>query len=104
MNWQNDVLLASLDESKKLISIKDTAEKHRASIFWLPAVHALSGCVTVPKMCSIGKVTALKIITQNPLSLLGNLQSTTSDVVQEAKQFVARCFGAKSYTKMSEVR
>ena len=73
MNWQNDVLLASLDKSRKLISIKDTADKHRASISWLPAMHALSGCNTIPKICDIGKVTILKLITPNPLSFLGNL-------------------------------
>ena len=100
MNWQNDVLLASLDESRKLVSIKGTAEKHRASIPWLPAMQALSGCDTIPKMCGIGKVTALKTITQNPLSFLGNLQSTTFDVVQEAKQFVTRCYGVKNCTKI----
>lgn len=41
MNWKNDVLMASLDESRKLTSIKDTAEKHRASISWLLAMPAL---------------------------------------------------------------
>ena len=34
-----------------------------------------------------------KIITQNPLNFLGNLHITTSDVIQEAKQFVAKCYG-----------
>ena len=101
MNWQNYVLLASLDESRKLISIKGTAEKHRASFFLLPAMRVLSGCDTVPKMCGIGKVTALKIITHNPLSFLSNLQSTTSDVIQKAKQFVARCYGVKNCTKLT---
>ena len=62
INWQN-VLLASLDESRKLVSIKVTAEKHTASISWLPAMHALSGCNTVPKMCGTGKVAALNTIT-----------------------------------------
>ena len=67
-------------------------------------MHALLGYDNVPKMCSTGKVTALKIITQNPLSFVGNIQSRTSDVVQEAKEFVARCYGVKNCTKMSEIR
>ena len=42
-------------------------------------MHALSGYDTVPKISGIGKVTALKIATQNLLSFLSNQQSTTSD-------------------------
>ena len=84
--------------------IKCTAEKHRASVSWLPTMHALSRCDTLLKMCVIGKVITLEIITQNPLSFLGNLQSTTSDVVQEAKQFMARCYDVKNCTDMSEIR
>ena len=67
-------------------------------------MHALSGCDTVPKRCVIRKVIALKIVTQNLLSFLCNLQSTTSDVVQETKQFVGRCYDVKNYTDMSEKR
>ena len=67
-------------------------------------MQALSGCGTVPKMCGIGKVTALKITTQNPVSFLVNLESTTSDVVQEAKQFVTRCYGVRNCTDVSEIR
>ena len=77
--------LASLDKSRKLVSIKGTAEKHRASISWLPVMYASSGCNTVSKMCGIGKFTVLKTITQNFLGFFGNLESTASDVVQEAK-------------------
>ena len=47
-------------------------------------MHVLSGCDTVPKMCGIVKVTALKIMVQNPLKFLG--QSTKynlSDVRQQ---------------------
>ena len=100
--------MASIDESRKLVSIKGTAENHRASISWVPSMHALSGCNTVSKMCGIGKVTSLKTISQNPLTFLGNpvtikLQITTSDVVQEVKLFVARCYGVKNCTKISEI-
>ena len=65
LNWQN-VSLATIDESRKLISIKGTAEKHRTSISWLPAIPTLLQCNTLPKMFGIGKVTALKINTKNP--------------------------------------
>ena len=87
-----------------MVLIKGTAEKHRALISWLPTMHVLSGYKIVPKMCGVGKITALKTITQNTLRFLGNLQSTNSDVVQEVKQFVARCYGVKNCTKMSEKR
>ena len=32
----------------------------------MSGIHALSGCDIVPKMCGTGKVSALKIIAQNP--------------------------------------
>ena len=88
----------------KSISIKGTADKYSASPSCVPAMQALSRCNTVPKMCGIGKVTALKITMSNPVSFLVNLESTTSDVVQEAKQFLERCYGVRNCTDMSEIR
>ena len=41
-NWENDVLLTSLDESNKPISIKLTAKKHAYFASSLPAMHVLS--------------------------------------------------------------
>ena len=67
-------------------------------------MYALSGCDTVPKIGKVGTVTALKIIVQNPLSFSGNLESTTSDMIQEQKQFVAGRYGVKNCTKMSEIK
>ena len=69
LNWQN-VLLASIDEYTKLISIKGIAEKHKTSISWLPAIPTILECNTLRKMCGIGKVAALKINTKN-LKFLG---------------------------------
>ena len=77
-------MISLTNKSSKLVSIKGTAKKHSASIFWLTPMHVLSGCDTVPKMCGIVKVTALKIMVQNPLKFLG--QSTKynlSDVRQQ---------------------
>ena len=55
LNWQN-VLFASIDESRKLISKKGTVEKHRTSISWLPAIPTSSQCNTLPKMYGIAKL------------------------------------------------
>ena len=37
-------------------------------------------------------------------SFLGNLQSMTSDVIQEAKQFVARRYGVRNCKMISQIR
>ena len=103
-DWKNDVLLASLDESKRLISIKSTVEKHKSIVAFLPAMHALSGCDTVPMMCGIGKIGALTAINKNPLPFLGNLCAPTDEVIHEAKSFVASCYGVKDCIDMSKIR
>ena len=104
--WQNDVLLLSLDSTNnKPISIRLTAEKHKSLVSSLPAVHALSGCDTVPSMCGIGKTGAIKVVKENVhLLSLGNLTSPISEVVSEAKSFVSRCYGFKDCEDMSEMR
>lgn len=54
-------------------------------------------------MLGTGKGTVLKMITQNLLGFLGNLQSTASFEEQEAKKFVV-VYGVKNRTDMSEIR
>ena len=104
--WKNDVLLTSLDESNKPISIKLTASKHASFASSLLAMHVLSGCDTVPMMCGIGKIGALNVIKKNPniLSSLGDLCAPISDVIDEGKSFVARCYGFNDCKDMSDLR
>ena len=72
-----------------MISIKGTAEKLKALIRWLPAVHVLSGWDIVPTISGIASYCFKD--TQNCVNFLDYLQSTSSVLVHEAKQFVARC-------------
>ena len=94
LNWQN-VLLATIDESRKLISIKGTAEKQNinflaASNPYIITMQYLTKDVWHWKSyCSKDKH-------KESSSFLGNLQSMTSDVTQEAKQFAARCYGVRN--------
>ena len=59
--WMGDILLESLEEGRSPISIKKTTENHGSTASCLPAMHALTGCDTVPKMFGIGKVSALNV-------------------------------------------
>ena len=65
--WISDIMLESLEEGRSLISIKKTAEKHGSIASCLPAIHALIGCDTVPKMFGIGSV-SLNVLQKNPPS------------------------------------
>ena len=94
--WTGDILLESLEEGRSLISNKKTAEKHGSITSCLPAMHALTGCDTVPKMFGIGKVSGLNVQQKNPLSHLGNLDTLPEVIAEEANAFVARCYGAKN--------
>ena len=69
--WTDDILSESLEEGQSLISTKKTTEKHRCIASCLPAIHALTGCNTVPKIFGIGKVFALKVLRKNLLNHLG---------------------------------
>ena len=63
-----DILLESLEGGQSLTSIKKTASKHGSIISCLPAMPALTGYDTVPKMSGIGKVSALNLLQKNPLN------------------------------------
>ena len=54
--WTSDKMLESLEEGQSLISIKKATEKYGSIESCLPAIHALIGCDTVPKMFGIGSV------------------------------------------------
>ena len=103
-NWMGDILLQSLEEGRSPISIKKMAQKHGSIASCLPAMHALTGCGTVPKMFGIGKVSALNVVRNNPLNHLGNLDTLPEVIAEEAEIFVARCYGAKTSVDMAEIR
>ena len=60
------------------------------------SAHALTGCDTVPMMFGIGKAKAINIIQKCPLVHMRNINANEADVMQEAKLFVAQCYGMKN--------
>ena len=71
----------------------------------LLATHALSGCDAVATLFGIGKAAAVKTLRAGrSLSVLGDLEAGLSDVLHEAVQFVAACYGQPHCESMTEVR
>ena len=67
-------------------------------------MYALTGCDTVSHLWGIGKVTAIKVLTNGQqLHLLGNETDDLRDVFTEATKFVATCYRSKIKNSMSEL-
>ena len=80
-NWSPaEVYMDDFEKNKHVVSIRKTAEKHKAVCSMLIRVHAISGCDTVPMMFGIGKLKALKTLASNPLHLLGRIDAGIEDV------------------------
>ena len=62
-------------------------------VLFLIALHAISGCDTVPALFNIGKGKAPKAVEKVPLKKLGKIDSSIESVIKEGKQFVAKCYG-----------
>ena len=94
-DWsQAKVYMKDFSDGNKIISIKKTVEKHSDIVPSLTAVHAISGCDTVPGMFNIGKKKALSVLKKMHLNLFGRIESET-DVLQEGKLFVSKLYGMK---------
>ena len=93
-NWsQADIYLENFQPDKGVVSIKRTVEKHSSIIPSLTALHAISGCDSVPKLFGIGKAKALTAMKKMPLNAVGNTDTARSDVIEEGKMFVAMLYG-----------
>ena len=89
---------------RTLIDIPATVNKYADLIPNLLAMHCLSGCDTVGQLYGIGKCTALKSLNAGyALSTLGCIDSSMSDVIKEATQFIGFCFGSQK-EDMLEIR
>ena len=91
-----EVYMDDFQRGKSFISIKETTKRHSYTSSMLIPVHALSGCDSVPMMFGIGKVKVLGILKDHPLQHLGRADANEEDVMQEAKEFVAACYGGKN--------
>ena len=59
----------------------------------LVALHAISGCDTVPMMFDIGKVKSLKVVKKVPLIHIGEGNAELEEVIDKGKRFVGKCYG-----------
>lgn len=88
-----EVYMESFQDSKSLISIHKSVQQHIDVIPSLIAIHALSGCDSVPMMFGIGKAKALAAAKYVQLQYLGHEDASLNDVLLESKRFVAKCYG-----------
>ena len=88
-----EVYLESCHDSKRLISIHRSAQKHIEAIPPLIAIHAMSGCDYVPSMFAIGKGTALAAGKLVQLQCRGHEDVPLSDVLLESGKFIERSYG-----------
>ena len=87
------------------IDIGATAKQHADIAGQLLAAHALTGCDTVAFMWGIGKAKAVKVrLPGCKLLKMGNTEISMDEVLLEATQFVARCYGCASSESMSATR
>ena len=68
------------------------------------AIHALTGCDTVPATYGIGKPTAIKAASKHSLSKIGHMDFPIQEIVEEAKDFMVSCYGSKPCKSMTECR
>ena len=95
-DWSRaEVYLEDFQARKGIISIKETVEKNKSIVPSLTALHAISGCDSVPRMFGIGKAKALSVTRKKPLMFIGKLEASKEDVIQEAKSFVSKVYGMK---------
>ena len=95
-NWSGaEVYLEDFQAEKNIISIKKTVDKHKDIVPSLIALHAISGCDSVPAMFRIGKAKALSVVQKFPLKFIGRLDASEDDVIREGKTFVSKAYGMK---------
>ena len=91
----SSILMEMFTESKTVIDINKSVELHHPIVPSLIAMHALTGCDSVPMLYGIGKNKGLQIIKSMELKHLGNIDSMMGDVLEEGRQFIAKCYNMK---------
>lgn len=91
--------------ARTLIDIGASAANHCSIVAQLPAVHAITGCVTVAQCFGIRKGKAIKCVKNGYcLHKLGDITADIEDVISEATVFMAACYGSNKKGSMSDVR
>ena len=88
-----DVYMDPFSGGSKLISIKKSVNAKEHIMPSLVALHAISGCDTVPMMFGIGKVKSLKVVEKVPLVHIGEVNAELEEVIDQEKRFLAKCYG-----------
>ena len=101
---KTEIYLAPTSSSSSLICIKSFVAKHSEIIPSLPAAHGMSGCDSVPMVYGIGKTKVCSVLRDVSLLQLGDVTADETIMIEEAKTFVARCYGIKNKTSMADVR
>ena len=83
----------TFSSESKVINIKKSANSRPSIIPSIVALHAISGCDTVPQMFGIIKSKPIKAAEKVPLNYLGEQNADMQDIIEEGKKFVAKCFG-----------
>ena len=95
-NWYSaNLYMDTFTEDNKLININKSVHNNKETIPSLIAMHALSGCDSVPMMFGIGKAKALKALKNVPLKSIGDINADLEEVMNEGFTFVANCYGQK---------
>jgi len=82
---------------RTVIDIAEMAKEHSGTVANLLAMHCLSGCDTVAQLFGIGKGAALMSLkARHCLNKFGYLHIAVAEVISEATQFVAQCYGSKN--------
>ena len=79
--------------SSTTISVSERVKKHKSIVPSILAAHALTGCDTVPKLYGTGKAKPISTLKSVPLCVLGNPESSEAENMDDAKRFIARCYG-----------
>lgn len=88
-----DIYMDPFSGGSKLISIKKSVNARPQIMSSLVAMHAISGCDTVPTMFGIGKCKSLNAVEKVPLKHIGEKTADLVEVIHEGKRFVAKCYG-----------
>ena len=95
-NWYSaNLYMDTFTEDNKLININKSVHNNKEIIPSLIAMHALSGCDSVPMMFGIGKAKALKALKNVPLKSIGDINADLEEVMNEGFTFVANCYRQK---------
>ncbi len=100
------IFMESAIKDRAVIDIQQSVQKNKKIIPNLLAAHALTGCDTVGASHGIAKGTMLTVLRKNmyPLDLLGDVNATWSDILQQAFHFTAACYGHPECESLSDLR